>query len=56
VYESLNEFGAPLAELDRDTFCEEGIVCQIGVAPRRIDIIRKIDGVNFENACKIRLM
>ena len=55
VYESLKEFGAPLAELDKDTFCEEGIVFQIGVAPRRIDIITKIDGVDFENAYKSKI-
>ena len=55
VYESLKEFGAPLAELDKDTFCEEGIVFQIGVAPRRIDIITKIDGVDFENAYQSKI-
>jgi hypothetical protein len=55
VYNSLKEFGAPLSEINKDTFCEEGIVFQIGVAPRRIDIITKIDGVNFENACQTKI-
>ena len=50
IYKSLSEFGAPLSELTNKTFCEEGIVFQIGVAPRRIDIITKIEGVDFEKA------
>ena len=48
VYLSLSEFGAPLSNITQRTFCEEGIVFQIGVAPRRIDIITKIDGVDFQ--------
>lgn len=50
VYKSLAEFGAPLAEITEQTFCELGIMFQIGVAPRRIDIITKIDGVEFDKA------
>jgi len=48
VYQSLSEFGTPLSELTQDTFTEKGIIFQIGVAPRRIDIITAIDGVDFE--------
>jgi len=55
IYQSLKEFGAPLSELRKDTFCEKGIVFQIGIAPRRIDIITGIDGVEFENACKTKI-
>lgn len=50
VYKSLAEFGAPLAELTEQTFCELGIMFQIGVAPRRIDIITRVDGVEFKQA------
>ena len=50
IYKSLSEFGAPLSELNEDTFCEKGIIFQIGVAPRRIDIITYIDGVEFPQA------
>ena len=50
VYKSLAEFGAPLAEVTEQTFCELGIMFQIGVAPRRIDIITTIDGVEFDKA------
>jgi len=48
IHQSLSEFGAPLSEITKTTFCEEGIVFQIGVSPRRIDIITKIEGVDFE--------
>lgn len=50
VYVSLKKFGAPLKEITEDTFKEEGIVFQIGLPPRRIDIITKIDGVDFKQA------
>jgi hypothetical protein len=50
IYQSLSDFGAPLSELTKTTFREEGVVFQIGVAPRRIDIITKIDGVDFKKA------
>jgi hypothetical protein len=50
VYTSLREFKAPLSGITAKTFSEKGIVFQIGVAPRRIDIITKIDGVNFKDA------
>ncbi|MEK6653262.1 MAG: hypothetical protein AABY50_10060 [Nitrospirota bacterium] len=50
VYKSLSEFGAPLSDITTGTFAKEGIVFQIGVAPRRIDIITHIDGINFKEA------
>jgi hypothetical protein len=54
VYRSLAIFGAPIAELTEGTFCEEGIVFQIGVAPRRIDLITKASGLNFSEAFAAR--
>ena len=50
VYRSLAAFGAPLHEIDEATFVRPGIVFQIGVAPRRIDIITAISGVRFDDA------
>ncbi len=50
VYASLAKFGAPLTNISEQTFTEEGIIFQIGIAPRRIDIITHIDGVRFEDA------
>ena len=50
IYKSLSQFGAPLKEISPGTFTEKGIIFQIGVAPRRIDIITHIDGVQFKEA------
>lgn len=50
VYDALAEFGAPLGLVTVMTFQEEGIVFQVGVVPRRIDILTAIDGVNFGDA------
>jgi hypothetical protein len=54
IYNSLKQFGAPLAQINQDSFTEKGIVFQIGVAPRRIDILSRIDGVDFEDAYEKR--
>ena len=54
IYNSLKQFGAPLAQINQDSFTEEGIVFQVGVAPRRIDILSRIDGVDFEDAYEKR--
>ena len=43
-------FGAPLKEITEDDFKKPGIIFQIGVSPRRIDIINYIDGVSFDSA------
>jgi predicted nucleotidyltransferase len=47
VYTALARFGAPLGSISESTFTEPGIVFQIGIAPRRIDILTHIDGVRF---------
>lgn len=54
IYKTLRAFGAPLGEVEESTFSKEGIVLQIGVAPRRIDIITHIDGVDFGKAYKTK--
>ncbi len=50
LHKSLTEFGAPLSQITPETFTEKGIIFQIGVAPRRIDLITMIDGVDFDQA------
>jgi hypothetical protein len=54
VFRALKEFGAPLAQINEATFSDGDIIFQIGVAPRRIDIITSIDGVEFEQAWQRR--
>ncbi len=55
VCRALVIFGAPMDEIEEDTFVKRGIVFQIGVAPRRIDIITAISGVDFNSAYQQRL-
>ncbi|HUT52836.1 MAG TPA: DUF6036 family nucleotidyltransferase [bacterium] len=45
---SLRRFGAPLEQLTKGDLLKEGTVFQIGVAPRRIDIITTASGLEFE--------
>jgi hypothetical protein len=47
---ALARFGAPLHEIEARDFETPGIVFQVGVAPRRIDILTTIDAVDFEAA------
>mgnify|MGYP003516816358 CR=1 FL=1 len=50
VSAALAEFGAPLEALAASNFLVPGTVVQIGVAPRRIDLLTRIDGVDFDAA------
>jgi hypothetical protein len=50
VLKALRRFGAPLLNLTKEDLQEEGTVFQIGVAPRRIDIITAASGLQFEEA------
>ena len=50
VYKALARFGAPINEIREDEFSQPGLIFQIGVVPRRIDIITKIDAVEFDEA------
>ena len=50
VYTALSRFGAPISEIREDEFSRAGLIFQIGVVPRRIDIITKIDAVDFDEA------
>lgn len=50
VYNSLAEFGALLKQINPETFTEKGVIFQVGLVPRRIDILTFIDGVEFNEA------
>lgn len=54
VYKALVQFGAPMSQINEKTFSEQGIIFQIGIAPRRIDVITKINGVDFQQAWTAR--
>ncbi len=50
VLRALHRFGAPIQNLTKADLENEGTVFQIGVAPRRIDIITTASGLQFEKA------
>jgi len=50
VLRALNRFGAPLQNLSKEDLLKAGTIFQIGVAPRRIDIITAASGLEFEPA------
>jgi hypothetical protein len=54
VLAALMRFGAPRGSLAEQDLITPGIVLQIGVAPRRIDILTSIDGVDFDDAWAAR--
>ena len=47
---ALKDFGAPIGDLTVEDLQKEDIIFQIGVAPRRIDILTSIDGLQFYEA------
>ncbi len=52
VFDALARFGAPLASagVTPADFARAGLVYQIGLPPRRIDILTEISGVGFDEA------
>jgi hypothetical protein len=50
VYGALQSFGAPLHELTIDDLATPDVVFQIGLPPRRIDVLTSITGVAFADA------
>ena len=55
VERALAIFGAPSSSIGEAELESAGIVVQIGVAPRRIDILTSIDGVDFDEAWRDRM-
>ena len=58
VWRALLEFGAPVETLDvsAEDLARPGFVVQIGVPPRRIDILTDISGVDFDSAWQSRVI
>lgn len=52
VYRALAAFGAPLDTLavNPSDFATRGDVLQIGLPPRRIDVLNRADGITFDEA------
>jgi len=52
ILKALAIFGVPQEHISSKDFEIPGTILQIGVAPRRIDLITEIDGVSFNDAWK----
>lgn len=52
---ALRSFGAPLHDLSEADLSTDGVVFQIGLPPRRIDILTGITGVTFAEAWPRRI-
>jgi hypothetical protein len=50
VYRALDAFGAPLANIERSTFAEPGVLYICGLPPTRFDLLTNVSGVDFETA------
>lgn len=55
LFQALQAFGAPLVNLNEDSFAEEGFFYQIGVIPVRVDIVLSVSGVQFQEAWEKRV-
>ena len=57
IVAALRDFGAPLGAhgVTEEDFARPGLVYQIGLPPRRIDLLTRISGVTFDEAWKGRV-
>lgn len=54
VWKALQSFGAPLFDLNKENLTAPAMVFQMGMPPYRIDIINKVDGIDFDEAWRNR--
>lgn len=54
VYAALESFGAPLAAhgVSPHHFATEGDAYRFGIAPLKVEVLTKISGVSFDEACE----
>ncbi|OGQ14077.1 MAG: hypothetical protein A2138_04345 [Deltaproteobacteria bacterium RBG_16_71_12] len=55
VWRALVAFGAPLFDLNREDLATAGVVFQMGLPPRRIDLLTSISGVSYDDAAGSRV-
>ncbi|MGH7571050.1 MAG: hypothetical protein ACREMK_04305 [Gemmatimonadota bacterium] len=56
VWSALGEFGAPLHDLEVEELASPDLVLQIGIAPRRIDLMTSLTGISFDEAWPKRVV
>ena len=52
IVRALHRFGAPTDNINENDFVQDDVVFQIGVAPRRIDILTSTTGLNYQDAAQ----
>ena len=50
VMRALAAFGAPVTDIREADFAQEGVTYQIGLPPRRVDILTQLTGLEFRDA------
>lgn|SRR5688572_14416550 len=55
VMRALTAFGAPMEAIAERDFATPGITYQIGVVPRRIDVLTDLTGLTFDDAWSARV-
>jgi hypothetical protein len=50
VWRALAAFGAPMADITEADFARPGVTYQIGLPPRRIDVLTELTGLSFAEA------
>lgn len=50
VMAALNQFGAPLFDLELRDLAQPGVTFQIGIEPNRIDLLTEVEGLDFDRA------
>ena len=55
VMAALSAFGAPIHDLNASDLATAGVVYQIGVVPRRVDILTSLTGLDFPTAWRERV-
>jgi hypothetical protein len=56
AFRALARFGAPLQGVAWTDLSREGVVLQIGVAPNRIDVLTRVEGLTFDEAWPGRVL
>lgn len=56
IWAALTRFGASLSDLSKQDFVRPDTVVQLGVTPRRIDILTGITGVDYESAARAKVV
>jgi hypothetical protein len=56
VWSALVQFGAPLDRISPEELAQPDLVFQIGLPPRRIDLLTSITAVEFEEAWQQRVL